>query len=178
MRKTVRGVALTPTARPGARHAVVRYRPSAAVPVGEALLGRMFNVFGEPIDGMGRLPPRQHRSIHQPPVPLTHQTTSLEILETGIKAIDLLAPLERGGKAGLFGGAGVGKTVLITEMIHNMVSQHQGVSIFCGIGERCREAEELYRAMVGSRRAGQHRAWSSARWTSRPAHASASATPR
>ena len=88
------------------------------------------------------------RSIHQPVVPLSQQTTTLEILQTGIKAIDTLVPLERGGKAGLFGGAGVGKTVIITEMVHNMVSQHQGVSIFCGIGERCREAEELHRSML------------------------------
>jgi len=88
------------------------------------------------------------RSIHQPPVPLTQQSTVSEIFETGIKAIDVLAPLERGGKAGLFGGAGVGKTVLITEMINNTVKGHQGVSIFCGIGERCREGEELYRDML------------------------------
>jgi F-type H+-transporting ATPase subunit beta len=87
------------------------------------------------------------RSIHQAAVPLMQQSTQSEILETGIKIIDVLAPIERGGKAGLFGGAGVGKTVLITEMIHNMVSQHQGISLFCGIGERNREAEELYREM-------------------------------
>jgi F-type H+-transporting ATPase subunit beta len=108
----------------------------------------MFNVFGETIDNLPALEHIEHRSIHQDTIPLTRQATSLDVLETGIKAIDLLAPLERGGKAGLFGGAGVGKTVLITELIHNMVSQHEGVSIFCGIGERCREAEELYQAMI------------------------------
>ncbi|MGB7380491.1 MAG: F0F1 ATP synthase subunit beta, partial [Rivularia sp. (in: cyanobacteria)] len=86
-------------------------------------------------------------SIHQASISLAQQSTKSEILETGIKIIDVLAPLERGGKAGLFGGAGVGKTVLITEMIHNMVSQHSGISLFCGIGERNREAEELYREM-------------------------------
>jgi F-type H+-transporting ATPase subunit beta len=87
------------------------------------------------------------RAIHQKPVPLTDQSTVSEIFTTGIKAIDVLAPLERGGKAGLFGGAGVGKTVLITEMINNTVKQYHGVSIFCGIGERCREGEEFYRDM-------------------------------
>jgi F-type H+/Na+-transporting ATPase subunit beta len=81
-------------------------------------------------------------------VPLTDQATTSEVFETGIKVIDLLAPLERGGKAGLFGGAGVGKTVLITELIHNLVGRMQGVSLFCGIGERCREAEELRREMA------------------------------
>ncbi|MEB3322646.1 MAG: F0F1 ATP synthase subunit beta, partial [Synechococcaceae cyanobacterium] len=117
------------------------------VPVGNALLGRMLNVFGETIDGRGPLGEVTRRSIHQPAVPLMHQASQAEIIETGIKVIDLLAPLERGGKAGLFGGAGVGKTVLITEMIHNMVLQHRGVSLFCGIGERSREGEELHRAM-------------------------------
>jgi F-type H+-transporting ATPase subunit beta len=110
----------------------------------------MFNVFGAPLDDGAALGAGERRSIHQPSVALTQQATTLEILETGIKAIDVLAPLERGGKAGLFGGAGVGKTVLITEMIHNMVSQHAGVSIFCGIGERSREAEEIYASMQAS----------------------------
>jgi F-type H+/Na+-transporting ATPase subunit beta len=87
------------------------------------------------------------RTVHRAPPPLARRSTKSEIFETGIKAIDVLAPLERGGKAGLFGGAGVGKTVLLTEMIHNMVGHHEGVSIFCGIGERCREGEELYRDM-------------------------------
>jgi F-type H+-transporting ATPase subunit beta len=116
-------------------------------PVGREILSRMFNVFGNPIDG-GEPPSNvQWRSIHQAPPPLVRRSTTSEIFETGIKAIDVLVPLERGGKAGLFGGAGVGKTVLLTEMIHNVVKQHQGVSIFCGIGERCREGEELYRDM-------------------------------
>lgn len=85
--------------------------------------------------------------MHRAPPPLERRSTKSEIFETGIKVIDVLAPLERGGKAGLFGGAGVGKTVLLTEMIHNMIGYHEGVSIFCGIGERCREGEELYREM-------------------------------
>jgi F-type H+-transporting ATPase subunit beta len=105
----------------------------------------MLNVFGQPIDNGGSIHADEHRSIVGQPVSLSQQATGREILPTGIKAIDLLAPMERGGKAGLFGGAGVGKTVLIMEMIHNMVVQHEGVSLFCGIGERCREAEELYR---------------------------------
>lgn len=87
------------------------------------------------------------RSIHQPPLPLARRTVSAEIFQTGIKVIDLLAPLERGGKAGMFGGAGVGKTVVITELIHNIAGHYEGVSLFCGIGERSREAEELYREM-------------------------------
>jgi F-type H+-transporting ATPase subunit beta len=115
--------------------------------VGRSLLGRAFNVFGNTIDSLGEVPNVELRSIHRTPVPITDQSTVSEIFETGIKAVDVLAPLERGGKAGLFGGAGVGKTVLITEMIHNVVSQHEGISIFCGIGERCREGEELYREM-------------------------------
>ncbi len=116
-------------------------------PVGDALLGRMVNMFGEPIDGGPALEDMERRSIHRAPLPLARRQVRSEIFETGIKAIDLLIPLERGGKAGLFGGAGVGKTVLITEMIHNMVGKYEGVSLFCGIGERCREAEELYRDM-------------------------------
>ncbi|MEO1291287.1 MAG: F0F1 ATP synthase subunit beta, partial [Pseudomonadota bacterium] len=117
------------------------------VPVGDALLGRMVDVFGRPIDGGSALSNTEARPVFRPPVPLAQRRVEGEIFETGIKAIDLLSPLERGGKAGLFGGAGVGKTVLITEMIHNMVEAYEGVSLFCGIGERCREAEELYREM-------------------------------
>jgi F-type H+/Na+-transporting ATPase subunit beta len=116
-------------------------------PVGRAILSRMFDVFGNTIDRLEPLKNVQWRSVHQNPPPLARRSTRYEVFETGIKIIDLLAPLERGGKAGLFGGAGVGKTVLLTEMIHNMVSRHNGVSIFCGIGERCREGEELYRDM-------------------------------
>ncbi len=118
------------------------------VPVGTETLGRMFNVFGHPIDGKGELknPPRM--PIHAPSVPLKDLAVSSEIFISGIKAIDLLAPMERGGKSGLFGGAGVGKTVLITEMIHNMFGRYDGVSLFCGVGERSREGEQLYREMI------------------------------
>ncbi len=115
------------------------------IPVGPELKGRVFDVFGEPIDGLGALPDSQLRPLLQAPVALQDQAVTSEILPTGIKAIDVLAPIERGGKAGLFGGAGVGKTVLITELIRNMATRHKGVSLFCGIGERSREAEELVR---------------------------------
>ena len=117
------------------------------VPVGRSAIGRMLNMFGAPIDGKPPLEDVEHRPIHQHSVPLSHHQVQAKIFETGIKVIDLLCPLERGGKAGLFGGAGVGKTVLITEIIHNMTGQYQGLSVFCGIGERCREAEELYREL-------------------------------
>ncbi|AKB55131.1 MULTISPECIES: F0F1 ATP synthase subunit beta [Methanosarcina] len=143
----VRGIALTPTEGLARGMAVEDTGGPLKAPVGREILSRMFDVFGNTIDR--RKPPSdiQWRSIHQTPPPLMRRSTTSEIFETGIKAIDVLVPLERGGKAGLFGGAGVGKTVLLTEMIHNVVKQHQGVSIFCGIGERCREGEELYRDM-------------------------------
>jgi F-type H+-transporting ATPase subunit beta len=115
------------------------------VPVGPGTLGRVFDVFGEPIDGLPALDAPLRRPITAAPPPLTRRAVGAGVLETGIKAIDLLAPLERGGKAGLFGGAGVGKTVLITELIHHVATLHRGVSLFCGIGERSREAEELIR---------------------------------
>lgn len=147
---TVRGVALTPTQGLARGSNVIDTGKPFEVPVGKELLGRVFNVFGNTIDKKGDVSAGEYRSIHREPIPLRDQSTVSEIFETGIKAIDVLAPLERGGKAGLFGGAGVGKTVLITEMIHNTVSAHEGMSIFCGIGERCREGEELYREMEES----------------------------
>ena len=143
---SVRGIALTPT-QGLARGTQVTYSGGPLLaPVGQEILSRMFDVFGNAID---RLPPPnvEWRSVHRAPPSLAKRSTKSEVFETGIKVIDVLMPLERGGKAGLFGGAGVGKTVLLTEMIHNMVGQHEGVSIFCGIGERCREGEELYRDM-------------------------------
>jgi F-type H+/Na+-transporting ATPase subunit beta len=147
---TVRGVALTPTQGLARGSTVIDTGKPFEVPVGKELLGRVFNVFGQTIDKKAPIEGAELRSIHREPIPLRDQSTVSEIFETGIKAIDVLAPLERGGKAGLFGGAGVGKTVLITEMIHNTVSGHEGMSIFCGIGERCREGEELYREMEES----------------------------
>ena len=145
--ETVRGIALTSTRGLYRGSPVTNTHHPLTVPVGKQLLGRMFNVFGEVIDRSNAIEGAERRSIHQPPVPLNQRTTSSEIFLSGIKAIDVLSPLEKGGKAGLFGGAGVGKTVLITEIIHNMAGMHSGVSLFCGIGERCREAEELYREM-------------------------------
>jgi F-type H+/Na+-transporting ATPase subunit beta len=146
-RRTVRGIALTPTQGLARGDRILDTGGPVTVPVGERLLGRVFNVFGETIDNGEPIQDGEWRSIHQPPVPLDQQATRSELFETGIKVIDVLTPLERGGKAGLFGGAGVGKTVLITELIHNTVGKHEGVSIFCGIGERSREAEELYHEM-------------------------------
>jgi F-type H+-transporting ATPase subunit beta len=143
--RTARCIALTSTRGLARGAAVVDTGGSLEVPIGESLLGRMLDVFGQVIDGGAPLEGVEWRSIHQAPVPLARRAVSSEIFETGIKVIDLLSPLERGGKAGLFGGAGVGKTVLITEMIHNVVGRYGGVSLFCGIGERSREAEELYR---------------------------------
>ncbi|WP_165721777.1 MULTISPECIES: F0F1 ATP synthase subunit beta [unclassified Pseudoalteromonas] len=143
----VRAIALTPTQGLARGMEVVDSGGPLLTPVGKGTLSRMFDVFGNTLDGGGELKDVQWRSVHNKPVPLTERSTQSEIFETGIKVIDLLVPLERGGKAGLFGGAGVGKTVLLTEMIHNMVGKHKGVSLFCGIGERCREGEELYREM-------------------------------
>jgi len=142
-----RCIALVPTQGLARGATVIDTGHPLMVPVGEQLMGRVFNVFGSTIDNKGEVKANQWRSIHQKPVPLSAHTTTSEIFDTGIKAIDVLAPLERGGKAGLFGGAGVGKTVLIMEMIHNVVGRHGGVSIFCGIGERVREGEELYREL-------------------------------
>ena len=143
--ETVRGVALTPTQGLARGSLVIDTGRPIMVPVGEKLLGRVFNVFGHPIDHKGKVEAEDFRSIHREPVPLSQQTTISEIFETGIKSIDVLAPMERGGKAGLLGGAGVGKTVLIMELIQNMAGKYEGISIFCGVGERCREGEELYR---------------------------------
>ncbi len=142
----VRGIALTPTQGLTRGMPVVDSGGPLLAPVGKEILSRMFDVFGNAIDRLPA-PNVQWRSVHRAPPSLAHRSTQSEIFETGIKVIDVLMPLERGGKAGLFGGAGVGKTVLLTEMIHNMVGQHEGVSIFCGIGERCREGEELYSDM-------------------------------
>jgi F-type H+-transporting ATPase subunit beta len=145
--ETVRGIALTPTQGLARGTLVIDTGKPIMVPVGEEMLGRIFNVFGSPIDHKDQVKAKEFRSIHQEPVSLSEQSTTSEIFETGIKAIDVLAPLERGGKAGLLGGAGVGKTVLIMELIQNMAGKYEGISIFCGIGERCREGEELYREM-------------------------------
>lgn len=143
----VRCIALGPVRGLGLGVRVSASGAGIEVPVGEAVLGRMLNVFGEPIDGLPPPAAVGYRPIHNAPPPLSERVLRAEVLETGIKAIDLLSPIERGGKTGLFGGAGVGKTVLLSELIHNTVEHHHGVSLFCGIGERSREAEELWREM-------------------------------
>src|SRR5277367_2755839 len=143
----VRGIALNPTQGLARGMTVEDTGGPLKVPVGKSILSRMFDVFGKPIDRQPAPSDVQWRSVHRDPPPLARRSTKSEVFETGIKVIDVLVPLERGGKAGLFGGAGVGKTVLLTEMIHNMIGHHDGVSLFCGIGERCREGEELYRQM-------------------------------
>ena len=117
------------------------------VPVGEATLGRIFDVLGQPIDKMGEVKSDTHYSIHRPAPSLKEQSSKQEIFETGIKVLDLIAPFIKGGKAAVFGGAGVGKTVLIQEMIHNVASEHDGVSVFAGVGERTREGNDLYHEM-------------------------------
>ena len=118
------------------------------VPVGKCTLGRLFNVLGEPIDGEGPIPETEQRwSIHRKAPPFDEQRPAVEIMETGIKVIDLLEPYPKGGKIGLFGGAGVGKTVLIQELIHNVAMEHGGYSIFAGVGERSREGNDLWKEM-------------------------------
>lgn len=118
-----------------------------SVPVGEASLGRLFNVLGETLDGGEKIKNVPLRSIHQDAPDFTEQSTKTEVFETGIKAIDLLAPFIKGGKVGLFGGAGVGKTVLIQEPIRNVATEHGGYSVFAGVGERVREGNDLYHEM-------------------------------
>ncbi|MBJ3762011.1 F0F1 ATP synthase subunit beta [Maribius pontilimi] len=143
----VRAMALAPVRGLGLGMPVRWTAGPIEVPVGPAVLGRMLDVFGAPIDGKPAPEAVERRSIHRKPPKLRDRVLQSRIMETGIKALDLLSPIERGGKTGLFGGAGVGKTVLITELINNTVQHYKGVSLFCGIGERSREAEELYREM-------------------------------
>jgi F-type H+-transporting ATPase subunit beta len=121
------------------------------VPVGNATLGRILNVVGEPVDEQGPVDSDAHRSIHQSAPEFSEQSTESEVLVTGIKVIDLLAPYAKGGKIGLFGGAGVGKTVLIMELINNIAKVHSGFSVFAGVGERTREGNDLYHEMIESK---------------------------
>jgi len=120
------------------------------VPVGNATLGRIIDALGNPVDELGQIDSRERRQVHRGPVPMTRLSPPREVLETGIKAVDLLAPFIKGGKVGLFGGAGVGKTVLLMEFIYKAVKIHTGVSVFAGIGERIREGHELWREMTNS----------------------------
>ena len=121
-----------------------------AVPVGEECLGRIFNLVGDPIDGKGPVKTAKKYAIHRPAPPFAEQETEKQLFETGIKVVDLLAPFVKGGKIGLFGGAGVGKTVVIMELIHNVQKGHGGRSVFCGVGERTREGNELFLEMKES----------------------------
>ena len=118
-----------------------------SVPVGENTLGRMFNVLGDPIDNKPAPKVQKHMPIHRKAPSFEEQSTSTEMLETGIKVVDLLCPYQKGGKIGLFGGAGVGKTVLIQELIRNIATEHGGYSVFTGVGERTREGNDLYYEM-------------------------------
>lgn len=141
----VRCVAMGPTEglKRGMR-ALDRGEP-ITVPVGAPVLGRMLNALGEPIDGLGTVAPAERLPIHRPPPSFADQVLETSMYETGIKAVDLLAPVPRGGKVGVFGGAGVGKTTILYELIRNMAYEHQGFSVFCGVGERIREGYELWR---------------------------------
>jgi F-type H+-transporting ATPase subunit beta len=147
---TVRTIAMDAT------EGLVRGQPVAdtggpiSVPVGNGTLGRILNVVGEPIDEKGPVAASEHRAIHQPAPEFAAQATESQVLETGIKVIDLLAPYAKGGKIGLFGGAGVGKTVLIQELINNIAKVHSGFSVFAGVGERTREGNDLYHEFIES----------------------------
>ncbi len=120
------------------------------MPVGEAGLGRVLNVVGRPVDGLGPISQEKMMPIHRPAPLFTEQDTEVHVLETGVKVIDLLVPFPRGGKMGMFGGAGVGKTVIMMEMVHNIAMQHGGISVFAGVGERTREGNDLYHEMKDS----------------------------
>jgi F-type H+-transporting ATPase subunit beta len=147
----VRTIAMSETAGVARGEKVSATGAAISVPVGEASLGRLFNVLGETIDGKEPIPTSAPRlPIHRAAPTFDEQTTKAEIFETGIKAIDLIIPFIKGGKVGLFGGAGVGKTVTIQELIHNVASQHGGYSVFAGVGERVREGNDLYHEMEES----------------------------
>ena len=147
---TVRTVAMSSTDGLRRGMKVINTGNPIKVPVGKGILGRILNVLGEPVDNAGEVQAEDRFPIHRPSPKLTEQNTNIEILETGIKVIDLLMPYQKGGKIGLFGGAGVGKTVLIMELIHNIAAEHDGVSVFGGVGERTREGNDLYNEMKES----------------------------
>ena len=146
----VRTVAMDST--DGLQRGRAAYATGAAikVPVGPATLGRVFNVLGKAVDGLGPVDTDQFLPIHRPAPPFSEQSTRVEVFETGVKVIDLIAPFTKGGKTGIFGGAGVGKTVIIMELIRSIAAVHQGNSVFAGVGERTREGTKLYREMLES----------------------------
>jgi F-type H+/Na+-transporting ATPase subunit beta len=147
---TVRCVAMEPTEGLVRGMQVIDLGAPISVPVGKEVLGRVINVIGEPVDKMGPVNTSERWPIHRDAPSLSDQSTSIEVLETGIKVIDLLEPYMKGGKTGLFGGAGVGKTVIIMELIHHIALQHGGVSVFAGVGERTREGNDLWHEMKES----------------------------
>ena len=147
---TVRTVAMDITEGLVRGQEVVDTGEPITVPVGDATLGRIMNVIGEPVDEAGPVQATERRAIHQPTPLYTDQSTEAQVLVTGIKVVDLLAPYARGGKVGLFGGAGVGKTVIIQELINNIAKAHGGYSVFAGVGERTREGNDLYHEMIES----------------------------
>lgn len=146
----VRAIAMQDTQGLTRGMSVVDTEAGISVPIGQKSLGRLFNVLGETLDGKGEIKDAPKRAIHQDAPAFTEQSTKTEVFETGIKSVDLLAPFIKGGKVGLFGGAGVGKTVLIQELIHNVASEHGGYSVFAGVGERVREGNDLYHEMKDS----------------------------
>ncbi|HXZ94338.1 MAG TPA: F0F1 ATP synthase subunit beta [Dehalococcoidia bacterium] len=146
----VRAVALTPTDGLMRGAEAIDMGTPITVPVGRATLGRLFNVFGEPLDGLGEVKAEQRYPIHRPPPSLVEQETTPQMLETGLKVMDLVTPFTKGGKIGAYGGAGVGKTVIITELIRNIATEHGGFSVFAGVGERSREGNDLWLEMKRS----------------------------
>lgn len=146
----VRGVSMHPTDGLARGMKALDLEGPIQVPVGEPTLGRVMNVIGEPVDHLGPIKDKVRYPIHRPPPPLDQQSTKLEVFETGIKVIDLIQPFLKGGKIGLFGGAGVGKTVIIMELIHNVALKHGGYSVFAGVGERTREGNDLWLEMKRS----------------------------
>jgi F-type H+-transporting ATPase subunit beta len=147
---TIRAIAMGPTDGLTRGTEVTALGTPIQTPVGEAVLGRMLNVIGEPIDNAGEVKTDLYYPIHREAPTFAEQSTETEIFETGIKVIDLICPIPKGGKVGLFGGAGVGKTVLITELIRNIAAEHGGYSVFAGVGERTREGNDLYHEMADS----------------------------
>jgi F-type H+-transporting ATPase subunit beta len=146
----VRGVAMDATEGLQRGMDIVNTRAPITVPVGPSTLGRMFDVLGNPIDGLGEVKSDIYYPIHRPAPTFEDQATSVEVFETGVKVIDLIAPFTKGGKTGIFGGAGVGKTIIIMELIRSIAKEHEGNSVFAGVGERTREGTQLYREMMES----------------------------
>src|SRR3954463_13538024 len=146
----VRSIAMSSTEGLKRGMAVTATGENISVPVGEGVLGRIFNVTGDPTDERGPVPHTKRYGIHRPAPPLVDQNTKATVLETGIKVIDLICPFTKGGKVGAFGGAGVGKTVVIMELINNIAKGHGGYSVFAGVGERTREGNDLYWEMIES----------------------------